>query len=353
MSPRTDAVRIGRRLVGPGRPCFIIAEAGSNHDGDLGRALKLVDAAAGAGADAVKFQLFRARSLYPREEVRPRYLRSLGVKDTIYRVIERMEMPFAWLPKLHARCRRRRIMFLATPFDEECADRLDPFVPAFKIASYELTHIPLLEHVARKGKPVILSTGGADGAEIARALRSLARVPTCLMQCTAKYPAPAGSMNLRSIPGMRRRYGVPVGLSDHSLDHVTAPVAAVALGADLLEKHFTLSRKLKGPDHSYAIEPGELCAMVRAARAAQAMLGTGRKVPHGVESDLREYRRGVFTVSAVPAGGEFSRENVAVLRRAGRKETDLRPEHLGWLLGRRARKAVAARTLLRRADVRA
>lgn len=345
-------VRIGRHVVGSGRPCFIIAEAGSNHDGSLARALKLVDAAADAGADAVKFQLFRARSLYPREEVSPKYLRSLGVKDAIYRVIERMEMPFAWVPKLHARCRRRRLLFMATPFDEECADVLAPHVPAFKIASYELTHTPLLEHVARLGKPVILSTGGADAAEIDRAMSALRGLPTCLMQCTAKYPAPPAAMGLRAIPWLARRYRVPVGLSDHSLDCKTAPVAAVALGAALLEKHFTLSRASSGPDHSYAVEPGELRETVRAVRDAEAMLGADGKAPHASERELREYRRGVFTTAAVAAGAAFSRENVAVLRRAGRKETDLRPEHFGWLLRRRARRALPANALLRRADAR-
>lgn len=347
-----NLVRIGRHAVGPGRPCFIIAEAGSNHDGKLGRALRLIDAAADAGADAVKFQLFRARTLYPREEAHPRYLRRLGVKDTIYRVIERMEMPFAWVPKLHAHCRRRRILFLATPFDEECADVLAPHVPAFKIASYELTHTPLLEHVARLRKPVILSTGGADVREIDRAVAALRRVPTCLLQCTAKYPAPPEAMGLRAIPWLARRYRVPVGLSDHSRDCRTAPVAAVALGAALLEKHFTLSRRLRGPDHSYAVEPGELRETVRAVREAEAMLGAAGKAPHAAEAELREYRRGVFTTAPVPAGAAFSRENVAVLRRAGRRETDLGPEHFGELLRRRARKALPANALLRRADAR-
>ncbi|MDE2236932.1 MAG: N-acetylneuraminate synthase family protein, partial [Elusimicrobia bacterium] len=171
MKPK--AISIAGRRVADGQPCFIIAEAGSNHDGSLPRALKLVDAAAEAGADAVKFQVFRARTLYPNLDVRPRYLKTLGVDKPIYQVISEMEMPFSWIPKLAARCLRRRILFLATPFDEECADRLEPFVPAWKIASYELTHAPLLRHVLRTGKPLLLSTGGADQAEIDRVLSRL------------------------------------------------------------------------------------------------------------------------------------------------------------------------------------
>ncbi|MDE2040065.1 MAG: N-acetylneuraminate synthase family protein [Elusimicrobia bacterium] len=349
MKPK--AISIAGRRVADGQPCFIIAEAGSNHDGSLPRALKLVDAAAEAGADAVKFQVFRARTLYPNLDVRPRYLKTLGVDKPIYQVISEMEMPFSWIPKLAARCRRRRILFLATPFDEECADRLEPFVPAWKIASYELTHAPLLRHVLRTGKPLLLSTGGADQAEIDRVLSRL-RGGVALFQCTAKYPAPDDSLNLRAIPEMKRRYGVPVGLSDHSTDPVLAPVAAAALGANLIEKHFTLSRRLKGPDHSYALEPGELRGMVRAVRRTEAMLGSGRKRPHPVEADLREYRRGIFTIAPVAAGERLTRATVAVLRRGGRPETDLPPERWPWLLKRRARRALKPHTLLSLSDVR-
>lgn len=342
---------IAGRRVGDGRPCYIIAEAGSNHDGSLKRAFELVDIAADSGADAVKFQTFRAATLYPRTEVRPRYLRSLGVTKTIYQTIQDMEMPFEWLKPLADRCRRKRLVFMSTPFDEDCADRMDPFVPAYKIASYEMTHIPLLLHVARKRKPLIVSTGAADLGEIDRVARALGRAPYALMQCTAKYPAPAEAMNLRVIAALKRRYGVPVGLSDHSTDGVTAPVAAAALGANILEKHFTVSRTLSGPDHSYAIEPDELRDMIRAVRQAEKMLGSDVKKPHASENELREYRRGVFTLAPIKRGERLSRENVAVLRRGGKKETDLRPEHFPAILGKRAARDLSASELLRRRDV--
>ncbi|MBI4061534.1 MAG: N-acetylneuraminate synthase family protein [Elusimicrobia bacterium] len=340
------SVKIGRAIVGAGRPCFIIAEAGSNHDGKFSAALELIDVAARAGADAVKFQTFRARTLYPRNEARPRYLRKLGVTKTIFQTIADMEMPFEWIPKLVAHCRKRKILFLSTPFDEECADKLSPFLPAFKIASYELTHVPLLKHLARTKKPLILSTGGATVPEIDRVLSHLRGAPVCLMQCTAKYPAPPDSLNLRVIPALKKRYGVPVGLSDHSLDAVAAPVAAVALGADILEKHFTLSRKMKGPDHSYAVEPSELAALVASVRMASAMLGDGRKRPHAAEAELRDYRRGLFTTRALGQGEAFTRANTAVLRRAGKPETDLPPERLDEVLGASARRSLPAFRLL-------
>lgn len=344
-------MKIAGRPVGDGRPCYIIAEAGSNHDGRFDRALKLIDAAAAAKADAVKFQTFRAATLYPRTDVRPKYLRKLGVQKTIYQTIEDMEMPFEWLPKLAAHCRKRRIVFLSTPFDEECADRMNPFVPAYKIASYEMTHLPLIRHVARFGKPIILSTGAADLREIDRVVSRLRGVSLALMQCTAKYPAPPEALNLRAIPALKARYGLPVGLSDHSLDFAAGPVAAIGLGANVLEKHFTLSRKLSGPDHSYAIEPKELAEMVRVVRLAESMLGDGVKKPYAAERELRDYRRGVFTLRAVEKGEKLTRGNTAVLRRGGKPSTGLEPEHYPGLLGRKAKRRLPAHLLLRPSDV--
>lgn len=345
-------IKIGRRTVGDGQPCFIIAEAGSNHDGKLSVALKLIDVAARAGADAVKFQTFRAKTLYPRSEARPRYLRKLGVTKTIFQTIADMEMPFEWIPKLTAHCLRRKILFLSTPFDEECAAVLSPYMSAFKIASYELTHVPLLKHLARTRKPLILSTGGATLPEIDGVLSHLKGAALALMQCTAKYPAPPSSLNLRVIPAFKARYRVPVGLSDHSLDATAAPVAAVALGANLLEKHFTLSRQMKGPDHSYALEPSELDRLVASVRQAEAMLGDGRKRPHAVEGELRDYRRGLFTIAALAEGETFTHANTAVLRRAGKPETDLPPVRLAEVLGSVSRRPLAAFHLLSESDVR-
>ena len=344
-------VKIDRFKVGPGQPCFVIAEAGSNHDGKFDQALQLIDVAVEAGADAVKFQTFRARTLYPDSRVSTPYLRKIGLKKTLYQMIEDMEMPVDWIPKLAAHCRKRNILFLSTPFDEEAVDQLDPYVAAFKLASYELNHVPLLEYTARKGKPVILSTGAATLREIDRAVSDLRKVPLCLMQCTAKYPAPIDSLNLRSIQTLSARYGVPVGLSDHSMPPVSGPVAALALGAHLIEKHFTLSRKLKGPDHSYAIEPSELKAMVQALREAEKMLGHGRKEPLPVERELRDYRSGVFSLRTIRKGETLSRDNVAVLRRTGQKESNLHPKQYASILGRPASRSIPARRLLSAADI--
>ena len=349
----SSSFKIAGRPVGDGAPCFIIAEAGSNHDGSLEQALRLVDAAAEAGADAVKFQNFKAERLYPPDGGSVAYLKKLGIRQSVYSLIKSMEMPYEWIPKLAARAKAKRILFLSTPFDEESADRLAPHVPAFKIASYEMTHQPLILHCASKGKPLIVSTGGADLGEVDEMVRAAraSGAPLALMQCTAKYPAPLSSLNLRTITLFKERYGVPVGLSDHSREPVAAPVAAVGLGANLIEKHFTLSNRLPGPDHSYAVEPDELKETVRQVRAAESALGSGLKLPDPVEKELREYRRGVFTVKPVPKGGRLTASNTALLRRAGRRATGLEPRDYPSLLGRRAARRLAAFTLLAPADV--
>jgi len=200
----SPTITIGGRRIQDGHPCFIIAEAGSNHDGKLDQALQLIDAAAEAGADAVKFQLFRAARLYPKSSGRSEYLNN---PRSIYDIMAEMEMPYDWLPHLAARCRTGGVLFLGSVFDEESVDRLDPYVEAFKIASYEMTHLPLVRYVARKGKPVILSTGTADLDEVAETVDEFRRTGNerlVLMQCTAAYPAPLESPR-SSRPSVCRR----------------------------------------------------------------------------------------------------------------------------------------------------
>jgi N-acetylneuraminate synthase len=345
------AIRCGQRLIGAGQPCFIVAEAGSNHDGSLDRAKRLIDAAADARADAVKFQLFRAAKLYPRSAGRSEYL---GLPRSIYDVIEAMEMPPDWLPILAAHARERGLVFFAAPFDEESADLLDEHVDLFKIASYEMTHHPLLQHVARKGKPVILSTGTARLDEVAQSVEAFLATGNedlVLLQCTAKYPTPIEALNVRALVTLRERFGLATGLSDHSRDPVVGPVTAVALGANVIEKHFTLDNDLPGPDHPFAVEPDELAKLVSRVREAEAALGTGRKEVLGVEQELRSFsRRALFTTAAVRAGEAFTAENVAALR-TGNREAGLPPRELERVLGRRASRDLAAESPLHQDDL--
>jgi len=335
-------VNIGGRAVGEGQPCLVIAEAGSNHNGSLDQAKALIRIAADARADAVKFQTFRAGKLYARNAGKSDYLK---LDQSIVDVIAAMEMPYEWLPVLADEAKRNGLMFLSTPFDERSADELEPLVPAFKIASYEMTHLPLVRYIARKKKPLIVSTGTANLDEVREtvaAVRETGNDQLVLLQCTASYPSPLDALNLRAITTLRREFDVPAGLSDHSRDPFVGPVAAVALGACVIEKHFTFNNDMPGPDHKFAIEPDELRAMVAAIRECESALGTGEKKVAAVENELREFaRRTIFTARAVSRGEAFTTENTAVLR-AGKAGHGLPPSALDALIGKRARRDLPA-----------
>ena len=339
MTPRK--VRIGDRWIGEGEPCFIVAEAGSNHNGRLDQALAIIDAAKGAKADAVKFQNFIADKLYPHNAGTADYL---PVKKPIYDIIKNMEMPIEWIPILADYCKAKDLVFFSSPFDEESADELEPYVQVYKIASYEITHAPLIRHVARKRKPMILSTGTANLSEVRQALewcRAEGNDQVVFLQCTASYPAPPSSLNIRALVTMRETFGVPTGLSDHSRDPLVAPLAAVALGATVLEKHLTLSNHLPGPDHAYAVEPAEFAAMVTAVRSAEQALGNGIKVTHSVERELHKFaRRSIYAIRSIKKGETFTVDNVAVLR-GGKLATGLEPKYWDQILGRKAHRDIA------------
>lgn len=344
---------IGKRSVGAGAPCFVIAEAGSNHNKSFDTALALTEVAAECGADAVKFQTFKANRLYTKKAGQSDYL---GDERSIYDIIEAMEMPEDWLPKLSAKARELDLAFISSPFHEEAVDILDPYVDAFKIASYEMTHHPLLRKVATKKKPVIMSSGASNLDEVRAAVKALESAgcdSLVLLQCTAAYPAPLEAVNVRAVATLREALNVPTGLSDHSRDPVVAPMTAVALGAAVIEKHYTLSNKLPGPDHAFAIEPNELRRLVRRVRETETVLGSGNKQVHSVEEELRHFaRRSLFTTQAVKAGETLSRDNIDVLRRGQQAATGLDPEELEKVLGLPAARDLDADEPLTRADVR-
>ena len=346
-----EPVAIHTKTVGRGQPVFIVAEAGSNHTGNLEIALKLVDAAADAQADAIKFQTFKAARLYPRGAGVSGYL---GVATPIYDIIESMEMPVEWLPALQSRAHERGLAFISSPFHEEAVDVLLPYVDAYKIASYELTHTPLLEAVARTGKPLLVSTGAATLDEVRAALAALARCgqhSAIVLQCTAAYPTPLEAANVRALVTLAEELDVLTGLSDHTRDPTAAPMAATALGAVAIEKHFTLSNRLPGPDHAFAVEPDELARLVQAVRRTEAVLGTGEKSVHAVEQELRHFaRRSIFTTRAIRRGEAFSRDNVDVLRH-GELDAGLAPERMSEVLGSTASRDLAPDTALQSADL--
>lgn len=352
MNPQVAlTVSVGRRTVGVGHPCFIIAEAGSNHNGSLVQAKRLIELAASAGADAVKFQVFRAEHLYPKNAGLCDYLK---LPTSIYDIIAEMEIPYEWLPELAACCKERQILFMASVFDEESADRLDPYVLAHKIASYEMTHLPLIRHVAKKNKPLIISTGTADLDEVTKtvdAVYAMGNHQLMLMQCTAAYPAPLESLNIRAITTMQLTFNLPVGLSDHSRDPLVAPLAAVALGANLIEKHFTFSNELAGPDHRFAVEPQELRLMVRKIREVEQALGSGQKAMHPIEAELYQFaRRYIFTIAPIKKGERLTPHNISVLRKGNHRE-GLPPDLWDEVIGKQAVCDIEAEQPLRIHDI--
>jgi len=329
--------RIGDRWIGDGEPCFVIAEAGANHNRDLSMAKELIAVAAEAQADAVKFQTYSAETLYSRHTPRFTYLESVTDKST-WELIKEIELPREWHAELAAEAGKRGLLFMSTPFDHRAVDELDAVgVPAFKIASYEIVDLPLIGHAATKGKPMILSTGLASYEDIDDAIaacHAAGNEEIVLLQCASLYPAPPEVMNLRAIETLRRAFGTLVGLSDHSLGiHMAS--AARALGASVIEKHYTLSRTLRGPDHPFAVEPGELREMVRHVREVEVALGDGRKRgPHVKEREMYEKaRRSVVALRPIPVGQRIERDMLTI-KRPG---FGIRPKHIDLVVGRVAK----------------
>lgn len=340
-------VRIGSRPVGPGEPCFVIAEAGVNHNGDPDLAFRLVDAAVSAGADAVKFQTFKADRVASPQAAKAAYQRRRTPEDEAQlEMLRRLELPFPVFESLHAYCSRRGILFLSTPFDEESADFLARLgVPAFKIPSGEITNLPFLRRVAAYGRPLIVSTGMAYLGEVEAALSTLAGAgaqDVVLLHCVSNYPADPADVNLRAMDTLRAAFDVPVGFSDHT-PGIDIALAAVARGACVLEKHFTLDRDLPGPDHAASLTPDELTAMIAGIRRVEAALGDGRKRPAPSEVEMAAAaRRSIVAVRPIPRGAVITEEMVG-LRRPG---TGLAPSLLPQVLGRRARQDIAPGTVL-------
>lgn len=322
------------------RRVFVIAEAGVNHNGDVSLAEKLVDAAHAAGADAVKFQTFRAENLASDAAKLAPYQAAAGVQDGQKAMLAKLELDENAHRRLQDRARKAGIEFLSTPFDEESADMLERLgIPRFKIPSGEITNKRLIEHVARKGKPLILSTGMSDLDEVRRAvgwIRAVSRAPLTILHCVTEYPAPFDQINLRAMTTMRDELQLPAGYSDHTLG-VEIAVAAAALGAAVIEKHLTLDRTLPGPDHAASLEPAEFSSMVRQIRAVSSALGDGVKRPAPCEEkNLAAARRGLVAAADLPAGHRLERSDLAAKRPA----TGISPADVDRVLGKPLKRAL-------------
>lgn len=337
----------GGRTIGPGHPCFIIAEAGVNHNGDIALAKQLIDVAVHAQADAVKFQSFRTEQLVTPTAPKARYQAADGREESQFAMLRRLELSATAHRELRDYCQMQGIMFLSTPFEETSADLLEALgVPAFKIPSGELTNWPFLQHLARKGKPLILSTGMSSLREVEDAVRIIhqtSNTPLVLLHCVSSYPADPADANLRAMQMMGATFQVPVGFSDHT-PGITVALAAVALGACVIEKHFTLHRALPGPDHRASLEPRELAALVHGIRTVEAALGHGRKEPVASEAETAAVaRKSLVAARMIPAGSHITVEAIAV-KRPG---TGLAPAMADQIVGRRAAQDIPEGAVLR------
>lgn len=340
----SPTISIDGRTIGPGHPPYIIAEMSNNHNRDLGRALAMIDAAAEAGADAVKVQTYTADAITIDHDG-PGFCLEEGLwaGRTLYQLYSEIHMPLEWHGRLFERARRAGITLFSSPFDPAAVELLeDCDAPAYKIASFEAVDLALIEKCAATGKPVLVSTGVVGPDEISEALETIHRAgnqQAALLHCVSSYPARPQDFNLRAIPRLAQTYEVVTGLSDHCLDSAVA-VAAVALGASIIEKHFILSRDNGGPDAAFSLEPQELRQLVDSCRAAYASLA--RPGPGDTGANYSHLRRSLYAVADIGSGEIITKSNV----RSIRPGFGLPPKFLPKVLGSTARSAIARGTPL-------
>jgi N-acetylneuraminate synthase len=338
---------IGNRVIGPGAPIYVIAEMSANHNQDYEQAAAIVRAAKEAGADAIKLQTYtpETMTLDLRTPVFKIGQGTIWEGKNLYELYGEAFTPWDWQPRLKALAEELGMDCFSTPFDATSVEFLEKMqLPAYKIASFEIVDLPLIRCVAQTGKPLIMSTGMASMAEVedaVTAFRSAGGTQLALLKCTSAYPAKPQDMNLRTIPHLAATFGVPAGLSDHTLG-VSVPVAAVALGACIIEKHFTLSRATPGPDSAFSLEPAEFKAMVDAVRTTEQALGRVSYELLENEKASRVFRRSLFVVANMTAGDVFSNKNV----RSIRPGHGLPPKYVDVVLGRKAAASIARGTPL-------
>lgn len=328
-----DRIKLSNRWVGDGQPCFIAVDVGANHNRDLGIAKRLIDKASEAGVDAIKFQVYSAETLYSKKVPQHSYYRK-----RLWSLIKDIQMPRRWIPKLKEYCDKRKIIFFATPFDFEAVDELEPYVDFYKVASFELVDLPLIGYIARKKKPVIISTGLANMEEIKDAYitcKEARNDKIIFLQCASLYPASPEIVNLKAMEAIKNAFpDTIVGLSDHTCGiHIS--LAAIAMSAKIIEKHFTLSRKMSGPDHPFAIEPEELKRLVQQARDIESAIGDGRKLGPRPE-ELENYqiaRRSIHAKINIPKGTKINRDMLIIKR----PSFGIKPKFIDKIVGRKAK----------------
>jgi len=342
-----NRIELDGRTVGEGKSCFIIAEAGVNHNGNIDCAKKLIDTAKWAGADAVKFQIFKAEDIViPLAEKAEYQKNTTGQDESQFDMIKKLELREDEFRHLASYAKRKDILFLSTPFSFKSVNQLEEIgISAYKIASGEITNIPLLEHIARNGKPIILSTGMSTLEEIGEALKAIndtGEKRVVLLHCVTSYPARIEEINLRAIETLREAFKLPVGLSDHTLG-ITSSIAAVVMGACMIEKHFTLCRTLPGPDHKASLEPAELKELAEAVRDVEKAMGSGIKQPTLEEEKIKLIaRKSIVAATEIPIGSTITRDMLDI-KRPG---TGIAPKNLMAIVGKKAKHGILKDSLI-------
>ncbi len=349
-----EHIEIENKIIGAGQPVFIIAEAGVNHNGDLKTAKKLVDVAMAAGADAVKFQTFTAELVVTSTAEQAEYqTKNIGKKESHFAMLKRLELPREFHPIIQKYCKKKGIIFLSTPFSESDADFLETLnVPAYKFSSGDLNNIPFLKHVAKKGKPMIIATGMANLAETRQAVQAVLEEGNdqiIILHSTSNYPPSPSSLNLHVITTLWKELGgIPVGYSDNGSEGNSADIIAVALGACVLEKHFTLDKNMTGPDHKASLDPQELRALVKAIRDTELMLGSFEKKCSPEEEPTRAIaRKSIVAKKTISPGKIITNEDV-IVKRPG---TGIPPTELALVIGKKACQTIVADTIISWKDI--
>lgn len=345
-------IKIRNKLIGLKEPCFIIAEAGVNHNGKLDLALKLVDVASNAGADAIKFQTFKAEQVVTKKGEMANYQKkNIGKTESQLEMIKKLELKEKFYKPIIKRCKQKNIIFLSTPHGGfESVDFLQSLdVPAFKFGSGDLTNLPLLKYAAKFKKPIILSTGMATMKEVKEAINCIKKTGNnkiIVLHCTTNYPCQYDEVNLKAMQTMLKELDVLVGYSDHTLG-MQVSVMAVTLGACLIEKHFTLNKNMSGPDHKASIEPDELKEMIKQIRNVEIILGSDIKKPVKSEALMRKItRKSIVALKNINKGEKFTKHNIGI-KRPG---TGLEPKKYFDILGKKAKKDIGADKLIKKSD---
>lgn len=329
----TKKIKIGSRLIGEGEPCYVIAEAGSNHNGDLQIAKELIGVASDSGADAIKFQIFSARNHYSRKT--PAHS---DYKEHLYDLIKRLEIPREWIAELKSYSDKKGITFFASPCDYDAIEQLEEIgVLLYKVSSFEIVDLCLIKYIASKQKPLIISTGLANMEEIQDAYQVCVNVKNndiIFLQCASSYPSRPEIMNLKSMETISRAFHVITGLSDHT-QNIHISIAAVAMGAKVIEKHFTLNRKMDGPDHAFAMEPKDLETLIRQIREVELSMGNGMKL--GPSPEEKEYyekaRRSIHAAYNINKGSRIT-SDMLIMKRPG---YGIKPKFVDLIIGREAK----------------